>query len=259
VTDAEGILVFRNLPYGPYTVVEEDRPGWAEITPREIDVTVTDGNCVPVEFENEQDNSGYCIEGYKRDANGLYGIPNWEIKVNSLHEGGWDVEDEASFYEGDPYYYKENKFLTDGVGKYKIRFPDNDYRIPGQQFEVCESDKDGWLPHTPTCQTITMPDHPGACVLAEDFINQQVGHSESEKMKEAQDQMGDHASWQSMPDGGHMDGGQCSNTHVVKPGETLFTIGASYHVSPQAMVDANPAVRSTPDFWVYVGQTLCIP
>jgi hypothetical protein len=256
VTDAEGILVFRNLPYGPYTIVEEDRPGWSEITPRYIDVTVTSGDCVPVEFENEQDDSGFCIEGYKLDANGLYGIPNWTIKVKSLHEGGWDVEDEADFYLDDPYYDEENKFLTDGLGKYQINFPDNDYRIPGQQFEVCEEDDvDGWLPHTPICQTITMPKHPGACVQAEDFINQQVGHSESEQMK---DHQGGKGGWEDQPAGGHP-GGQCTNTHVVKPGETLFSIGDSYHVSPQAMVDANPSVRSTPDFWVYVGQTLCIP
>ncbi len=51
----------------------------------------------------------------------------------------------------------------------------------------------------------------------------------------------------------------CKFQHVVKKGEGLFSIGAQYGVSPQAIVDANPSVRSSNDFWVYIGQTLCIP
>ena len=55
--------------------------------------------------------------------------------------------------------------FTDGLGKYRFDFPDNDYRIPGSAFEVCEDDDvDGWLPHTPTCQIVKLPMMPGACV-----------------------------------------------------------------------------------------------
>ncbi len=49
-----------------------------------IEVNVTSGECVTQTFENIQDDSGFCIEGYKLDANGLYGIPNWEIEAKPL-------------------------------------------------------------------------------------------------------------------------------------------------------------------------------
>ena len=39
----------------------------------------------------------------------------------------------------------------------------------------------------------------------------------------------------------------------------LLLLRTRFSKLPQAMVDANPSVRSNPDFWVYVGQTLCIP
>jgi hypothetical protein len=235
LTDAEGYLTFDNLPYGPYTIVEEDRPGWAEVTPRKIDVTLDSGQCVLVPFENQQDDSGFCIEGYKLDANGGYGIPNWKIEIEPLHEGGYDEIEET---------------FTDGLGKFRFDFPTNDYRIPGAEFEICEDDDvDGWLPHTPTCQTVTLPMWPGACVHAKDFINQQVGHTDAEKMKAKKD-------GPSM--GGNMPK-NCKTFHTVKPGEGLFDIGTMYKVSPQQMLDANPMVRNNPNHWVFVGQALCIP
>lgn len=231
VTDAEGYLKWENLPYGPYVIVEEDRAGWTENTPKAIEVNVTGSDCVTQSFSNTQDDSGFCIEGYKLDANGNYGIPNWEIKIKPLADGGYDPDN----------------VFTDGLGKYVINFPANDYRIPGSEYEVCEDDVDGWLPHTPTCQTIKLPLHPGACVQALDFVNQQVGHSESLKHNDSK--------------GGPSMGGNvsCRTQHVVKAGEGLFSIGAHYDVSAQAMVDANPSVRSNNDFWVFVGQSICIP
>jgi len=229
-TDAEGYLKFDNLPYGPYVIVEEDRPGWSEPLENAIQVNVTSGECVLQSFVNEQDDSGFCIEGYKLDANGHYGIPDWEIKVKPLAVGGYDPDN----------------VFTDGLGKYVINFPSNDYRIPGAEYEICEDVKDGWLPATPTCQTVKLPLHPGACVRALDFVNQQVGHAESLKHSDG-------------PKSGGKPMMGCQFQHVVKKGEGLFSIGAQYGVSPQAMVDANPSVRSNTDFWVYVGQTLCIP
>lgn len=229
VTDAEGYLKFDNLPYGPYVIVEEDRAGWAESSPRAIEVSVTSGDCVLQSFENIQDDSGFCIEGHKLDANGNFGIPNWKIKAKPVATGGYDPDD----------------VFTDGLGKFVFTFPANDYRIPGAEYEICEDDVDGWLPKTPSCQIVKLPTHAGACVQALDFVNEQVGHSDSLKH-------GDGPS-----KGGPAKG--CRTQHVVKAGEGLFSIGAQYGASPQAMVDANPSVRNNGDFWVFVGQTLCIP
>lgn len=239
VTDARGQILWDNLPLGPYTLVEEDRPGWSETIAREYDIIVTDNNCADpvVVFVNEQDDSGYCIEGRKVDANGGYGIANWEIEIEPLDEGGYDPDN----------------VFTDGLGNFTINFPRNDYRIPGALYEICEEDQDGWLPHTPTCQKVRLPEWPGACVQLDDFVNQQVGHSESEKM------------WKDMGKGdmgkGGYDnkGGSCKNYHVVKAGEGLYDIGKMYKKSASEMLKANPDVANHPHQWVIEGQRICIP
>lgn len=265
VTDAEGYLTFTGLPYGPYTVVEEEVAGWDFASFEAIEVEVTSGECTLVPFVNEQSDSGFCIEGYKRDANGNYGIPEWKIEIEPVDDGGYDPDD----------------VFTDGLGKYRVDFPANDYRIPGSEFELCEDedDMDGWLPHTPLCQIVKLPMKPGACVQALDFVNQQVGHSEYEQMKAKQDAVAEHKkdSWDGgkmedgpMPDmsggsmwvdgsgGGKGSGMYCSEYHTVKAGEGLFDIGFDYGVTPQQIVNANPDVKA-PNYTIVVGQKICIP
>lgn len=182
VTDGRGRLRFDNLPLGPYVIVEEDRAGWDEITARRQELTVTGNDCdpgdLPVTFENEQDNSGFCIEGRKIDALDGWGIAGWEIEIEALDEGGALPVDDPNF----PITNTEvSQVVTDGLGKFRFDFEQGDYRVPGGLYEVCEQEMDGWLAHTPTCQTVRLPEWPGACVQLEDFVNQQVGHSESEK------------------------------------------------------------------------------
>jgi len=282
VTDASGEIRFDNLPFGPYTIVEEDRPGWDEVSFDQLEYTVEGNVCddptAVIEFENEQDNSGFCIEGRKIDANGGYGLMGWEIGIKPLEEG-----------DPDP----ANVF-TNGLGEFTIDFPANDYRVPGSQYEICEKEQDGWLPHTPTCQTVRLPEWPGACVQLEDFVNQQVGHSESEYPDhgkggypeggksgypegeheeypegQSQPQNGGYPEGQSQPQNGGQpqgpsgypegEGQQCREYHTVAAGEGLYDIGAQYGVSPQAMLDANPSVKKGNEMWVYVGQQICIP
>lgn len=238
VTDASGLLYFDDLPLGPYTIVEEDRPGWNEVTPREYDIVVEGNACGDVsqaiEFRNEQDDSGFCIEGRKIDANGGYGLAGWEIKAKALDAGG----------------YAPATAVTDGLGKFKITFPRNDYRIPGAKYEVCEQEQDGWLPHNPTCQTVRLPEWPSSCVKLEDFVNQQVGHTESQE----------HGKGGNPGKGGpSTDNVSCSSTHIVQAGEGLFDIGRQHNRSAQQMLDANPSVRDGKNLWVYVGQKICIP
>ncbi len=116
VTDAEGYLTFDRLPYGPYTIVEEERAGLGRrVAEAYVDVTVEGGECVLVPFENQQDDSGFCIEGYKLDANGGYGIPNWKIETDPVDDGGYEPDD----------------VFTDGLGKYTIRVPGQRLPNPG--------------------------------------------------------------------------------------------------------------------------------
>jgi len=301
VTDAAGEIRFDNLPLGPYTIVEEDRPGWGDVSDAELEYTVEGNICddptAVIEFFNEQDQSGYCIEGRKIDANGGYGIPGWEIAIKPLEEGDYDPAN----------------VFSDGEGEFSIEFPLNDYRVPGSQYEICEKEQDGWLPHTPTCQTVRLPEWPGACVQLEDFVNQQVGHSESEYPDHGKGGYPEGGKGSEYPEGssngqpsngpegypegssngqpsngpegypegpsngqpsngqpsngqpsngqgGYPDNGQqCREYHTVAAGEGLYDIGADYGVSPQAMLDANPSVKKGNEMWVYVGQQICIP
>jgi hypothetical protein len=326
VTDGNGEIRFDNLPLGPYVIVEEDRPGWNEVSPDQVDILVSGNVCndptAVVQFENEQDESGFCIEGRKIDANGGYGIFGWEIAIKPLDEGGFDPAN----------------VFTNGLGEFRFDFPRDDYRIPGAQYEVCEQEQDGWLPHSETCQTVRLPEWPGACVQLADFVNQQVGHTESQQHDDhhegepgkdgayhdgpSQDGQNHDDGYNDGPnqgdpnhddgyndgpnqggqnqdgqnhDGGYNDGPsqggqnyngpsqgdpnqsggyndgpsqggqnhdggqQCSQYHTVQAGEGLYEIGAQYHVSPQAMLDANPDVRKGDELWVYVGQQICIP
>jgi hypothetical protein len=267
VTDATGRIEFDNLPFGPYTIVEENRSGWDEFDPgfRKLDFFVDDNYCddivsgVPLDpgfteavvFVNEQDDSGFCVEGYKVDANGGYGIPDWKIEIEPKDEGGFDPDD----------------VFTDGLGKYRIEFPRNDYRVPGAEYEICEDEVDGWLAHTDTCQTVVLPEWPmGECIQLKDFVNQQVGHSESEKGKDGPKGDGPYGGPKDGPKDGPKGGPgmgdnamRCSSTYEVKDGEGLFDIGKKFKVSPQAMLDANPDVRKDEHQWLYVGQRICIP
>jgi hypothetical protein len=278
VTDGRGELRFDNLPLGPYTIVEEDRAGWNEITPRSLDYIVAGNACTDpddvIEFTNEQDDSGFCIEGRKVDANGGYGLAGWEIEIEALDEGGADPVDDI----GADAPEEITSTVTDGLGEFRFDFLRDDYRVPGGTYEVCEVEQDGWQPHNPTCQTVRLPEWPGACVQLEDFVNQQVGHTESQdhgknqdhgkdQGKGGYDDNGGNRDGEYGNNGGNRDGGpsyggndvRCSEYHVVKAGEGLFDIGNQYHKSAQQMLDANPAVRDGDQLWVYEGQRICIP
>ena len=232
-TDATGRVKFEHLPLGPYTVVEETRTGWESETPTSYEVTLSDDTCQVVEFLNKQVPETYCIEGRKIDANGHVGIANWEFEAVPLAEGG----------------YEPDNVRTNGLGEYRFDLPDNDYRIPGAQYRICEEDKDGWLPHGPTCRTITLPKHPGTCVQVPDFVNQQVGHSESKMYEEGK------GSGEMSHSGSSRE--SCSDTHIVKNGEYLSQIARSNGVSYYAIRKANPQI-SNPNV-IYAGQKICIP
>jgi len=249
-------------------IVEEDRPGWNEVTAPERDINVVDNFCEPgptqqvVEFQNEQDTSGFCVEGRKIDANGGVGIAGWEIAADPLAEGGYDPDN----------------VFTNGVGEFTFEFPGDDYRIPGAEYQICELEKDGWLAHTPTCQTVRLPEWPGACVQLSDFVNQQVGHTETEQQypDKASEYPGKSGEYSNQPQQGgpessypqqggpqngqsyNNSGAQCSTYHVVQAGEGLYEIGRAYQKSPQQMLDANPQV-SGDDLVIYEGQSICIP
>lgn len=246
VTDASGEVTFKDLPYGPYVVEEEERIGWASEGATAIQIVLAppaageEVACAEVDFLNRQSPPGFCIEGRKIDANGHIGIPNWEIRITPVNKGGYpnpdvDVDENGAALS-------RIDLTTDGTGRYSYTFPLDDYRIPGAAYKVCEVMQDGWLPHTATCRTIYLPQKPGACVRIPDFVNQQVGHSEA------------------MAYGRHTSSGSgCDTSHTVVAGESLFGIGSYYGVSGGAMLAANPWVNNRHNRYVFPGDVVCIP
>lgn len=228
LTDLEGKVRFVGLQPGPYNVVEEKRTEWKPITPTSFAVVVHGGDqCETVTFFNVQSPPQFCIEGLKIDTNGKIGIPGWKIWAEPLDNGG----------------FQPTPVMTNGAGEYKFVFPDDDYRIPGARYKICEEQKDGWLPHTSTCYIVQLPKEPGECVRVPTFENQQKGHV-----------VDDHK-----PDHGKPDRSVCQSIHTVKRGESLYGIGKHYNVPAKVMIDANPWVRNQWNMYLYVGQQLCIP
>lgn len=257
VTDAMGKVTFSPLHPGKYKVVEEMQPGWVvdPSSPENQTIYIVDvvngEDCAQVQFTNIQQNQ-FCIDGRKFDTFGGIGLPGWEITAYPLKKGGYptpgvdpDVPD-----ANDPTNTDLGTFsgkivtLTDDQGNFKFTFPENDYRIPGAGYKVCEETQDGWLAHTPLCQTVYLPKHPGACVKAKGFENQQVGHWESVTQQRPY---------------GSSSGAGCSTTYTVQHGDSLYGIGAMYGVSPSAMLASNPWVYSRPNYYVYAGDSVCIP
>ncbi|MFN3331294.1 MAG: SpaA isopeptide-forming pilin-related protein [Caldilinea sp.] len=233
-TDASGKVTFGNLPFGPYTVYEELRSGWAPASPTGFTVNVTAASpCAEVVFVNEQD-FGFGFVGRKLDANGHIGLPGWKITITPLDKGGALPLNGTP--EGDGAWV-----LTDGLGNYRFDFPTNDYRVPGARYRICEEQKAGWLPHTALCYNVRLPNKPGSPVKVWDFVNQQVGHTESKRY------------------GSSSGGAGCRYTVTVQPGDSLYGIGASYGASASAMLAANPWVYNRPHYYVYPGDTVCVP
>jgi len=233
-TDAAGMVRFNNLPFGPYTVHEEIRNGWAPASPTSVSVTVNvAGQCIPVRFFNQQD-FGFSFVGRKLDANGHVGLAGWKITITPLDAGGALPTNATP--EGSGAYV-----ITDGLGNYRFDFPTNDYRVPGARYRICEEIKAGWLPHGSTCYNVRLPHQPGSPVVVRDFVNQQVGHTEQQR-------------WGSSPGGSG-----CRYTVTVRPGDSLYGIGAAYGASASAMLAANPWVRNRPHYYLYPGDTVCVP
>jgi uncharacterized surface anchored protein len=146
MTDGNGGYQVCGLIPGNYTVCEELKDGWVNVTPDCQNVTIVDANINDIDFINEL--AGFCIEGHKIDNNTGMGLYGWNITVT-------DETDQVA-----------GTAMTDGNGLYQVCG-----LIPGN-YTVCEELKDGWVNVTPECQNVTIVD---ADVSGIDFRNELAG------------------------------------------------------------------------------------
>jgi len=96
ITDSSGSYSFCSLPAGNYTVCEELKGGWINLTEACIPVRLDgnsskDSNFTNAPLESAQD-SELCIEGYKRNGVAGEGLENWTvylIKAAKSDAIGW--------------------------------------------------------------------------------------------------------------------------------------------------------------------------
>jgi uncharacterized surface anchored protein len=138
-TDDDGHYQFCNLIPGDYTICEDLKPGWANLTPLCIQVDLT-ANTSNVNFTNTQ---VFCIEGRKEIGTTGIGLADWNITV----------KDETDAVVGNA--------TTNETGYYQVCG-----LIPGD-YTVCEELQSGWVNQTPLCQNVTLP----CANLTVNFIN----------------------------------------------------------------------------------------
>jgi LysM repeat protein len=53
--------------------------------------------------------------------------------------------------------------------------------------------------------------------------------------------------------------GECRAVHVVTRGDSVYRIAGRYHVAATSIFRANPWIAKQRNYWLYVGQKVCIP
>ena len=233
-TDANGWASFTNLKFGPYTVHEIMQSGWVAASPTSYSVVLTsrDDGCAQITFVNKQIPKGYCITGRKLDANGMVGIPDWEIMAVPTEDG-------------DP---APDAVLTDGSGRYLICLPFEDYRVPGSVYRITEVIPAGWDAVSATEYYVTLPEHPESPVEAPDFVNRQSTYPASNPIGATPS-----------TDSCQQSCGSCSVIHTVVPGDSVYKLASNYGVCASSIFSANAWISGQCNRWLYVGQKVCIP
>jgi PKD repeat protein len=132
-TNATGVYQLCNLMPGNYTVCEEMKPGWTNVTPACVDV-VLDCTNATVDFENDPPAETYCVEGFKRDICTDEGLSGWNITVRN----------EAALEVGNA--------TTNATGYYQI------CNLSPGNYTVCEELEEGWVNVTDLCHDIEITD-----------------------------------------------------------------------------------------------------
>ncbi len=227
-TDGSGVVTFKDVKPGVYTVTEEEKVGWASSEDNPQTVVHRDCQVDQVTFNNVETQGELRIYGKKlfraweEPYRGeLVGLSGWVITATLL---GTDINTTTT---------------TDALGKYEFTqamLQAADLAFPGATIEVCEEERDNWIHVTPKCVNVTFPypvpeDYPGIEV---NFTNIQDPPASSAVVV----------------------GGSCQAYHSIALGDTLARIAARYGVSMSSLIQANGIQNADV---IYAGQKLCIP
>jgi LysM repeat protein len=229
VTDGKGEALFEGLLPGVYKVSEAVQVGWEVRGDNPQTVIHKDCETTEVVFENDEVNGELKITGHKLFkawekpyAGQLVGLSGWVITATLV--GATDYVTTTVTNALGEYEFTEAALVDAGMG------------FPGATIEVCEEDRDNWIHVTPECVRVRFPypvplNYAGAVV---DFTNVQDPPLTTAAATAA---------------------AGCRASHLVKPGETLARIAATYGTSVRAVAKAN-GIKNID--YVRMGQTLCI-
>ena len=82
-TNNDGFYQFTNLENGTYTVSEEERPYWKNISARSVEINVTEQDITNINFTNQPIARTYKISGYTINASDNTGISGWNITITN--------------------------------------------------------------------------------------------------------------------------------------------------------------------------------
>lgn len=218
-TDNNGYYRLDGLEMGVWTVSEnsDKYPGWVAVTPSEFDVEVKDPSaCVHTRFKNRAPSA--CIDVYKVDAYDGAALSAWQIEVKPAY-GGSDKWTQ----------------VTDGTGRASF------YDLTPGEYIVSEGSMEGWVPVGPTSYKVNV-EATGACSVIK-FINRQ------------KDQV-PMITPPAPPKSPKPYPGGCDTNYTVRPGDTLFNIGLTFHVTVDQLLAVNNIANPR---LIYPGMVVCIP
>ena len=98
-TNSNGFYNFNNLLNGTYTVFEEIKPDWRNLSESSQEITIQGQDQQNVNFTNQRIIHTYNVSGYKVNDNDGTGIPDWNITIrNSTNAQISTLTDNTGFY-----------------------------------------------------------------------------------------------------------------------------------------------------------------
>jgi len=226
-TDGSGKVTFTHLPPGVYKVQEHLQLGWEALSPNPQ--TVINVNCetTTVTFDNKETIGDMRIYGSKlfrawvEPYRGqLVGLSGWKITAQLV---GTDVMTSTVTNALGNYLFPEEQLKAAGIA------------FPGATVEVCEEERDNWIPVTPKCVRVNFP-YP----LPAHFTGVKV----------------DFTNIQDPPPSGSTAGSSCQGHHLILRGDTLASIAARYGTTVRSLMQVNQIRNAN---LIYTGRILCIP